>query len=461
MPFVCLFHALRSFMNPSPDAEPLIVVGAGLAGCEAAWQAARSGVRVRLLEMKPHHFSPAHHSEQLAELVCSNSFRGISLTNAVGCLKEELRHCGSLFMEAADACRVEAGGALAVDRELFSAFISERIARHTAIDLVRQEVTAFPAAKAAVIASGPLTSATLLEKIAALTGSDRLYFYDAIAPIVEADSIDMDKVWWGSRYDKGGADYLNCPLTEGDYRHFVAELRGAEKVPYRDFEKGLHFEGCMPIEILAERGEMTLAFGPMKPVGLKDPRTGREPFAVLQLRRENQAGTLFNLVGFQTKLTYPEQRRVFRLIPGLEKAVFARLGSMHRNTFINAPRCLLRTLELNGRDGFFFAGQISGVEGYVESAATGFLAGIAAARKVRGLLYTPPPPTTALGALLTHLTEADPDHFQPSNVHYGLFPPLAGKPIRKRSERRLALAQRALADTEKWWSEIEKQEREY
>ncbi|NLC71000.1 MAG: methylenetetrahydrofolate--tRNA-(uracil(54)-C(5))-methyltransferase (FADH(2)-oxidizing) TrmFO [Desulfuromonadaceae bacterium] len=448
-------------MNHPLDCEPLIVVGAGLAGCEAAWQAAENGIRVRLFEMKPQRFSPAHHSEQLAELVCSNSFRGISLTNAVGCLKEELRLCRSLFMAAADACQVEAGGSLAVDRDLFSAHITERIARHPGIELIRQEATDIPSAKVVVIASGPLTSGALSERIVALTGSGQLYFYDAIAPIVEADSINMDKVWWGSRYDKGGADYLNCPLTEEEYQHFVVELRAAEKVPYRDFEKGLHFEGCMPIEILAERGEMTLAFGPMKPVGLKDPRTGTEPFAVVQLRKENRAGTLFNLVGFQTKLTYPEQRRIFRLIPGLESASFARLGSMHRNTYINAPRCLLPTLQFKGRDDLFFAGQISGVEGYVESAATGLLAGIAAARKLLGMPWAPPPPTTALGALLTHLTESDPEHFQPSNVHYGLFPPLIGKRLRKRTERRTALAQRALEDVKKWWSEIEKQGRAY
>jgi methylenetetrahydrofolate--tRNA-(uracil-5-)-methyltransferase len=447
-------------MNPSSDSQPLTVVGAGLAGCEAAWQAARRGLAVRLYEMKPQRFSPAHHSGQLAELVCSNSFRGESLTNAVGCLKEELRRCGSLFMEAADACRVAAGGSLAVDRELFSSHITAAMENHPAIELIRREVTEIPADPVTIIASGPLTAAALGERIAALTGQDQLYFYDAIAPIVEADSIDMDRVWWGSRYDKGGADYLNCPLTEAEYHHFVAELQAADKVPYREFEKGIHFEGCMPIEILAERGDMTLAFGPMKPVGLRDPRTGAEPFAVVQLRKENGNATLFNLVGFQTKLTYPEQRRIFRLIPGLENACFARLGSMHRNTFINAPRCLTPALELQDRAGLFFAGQISGVEGYVESAAAGFLAGVAAARRLQGLVYTPPPATTALGALITHLTQSDPEHFQPSNVHYGLFPPLTGRRLRKRAERRTALAERALEELEPWQRAmgIEKQE---
>ncbi|MBN1141332.1 MAG: methylenetetrahydrofolate--tRNA-(uracil(54)-C(5))-methyltransferase (FADH(2)-oxidizing) TrmFO [Deltaproteobacteria bacterium] len=441
-----------------PQEDLLVtIVGAGLAGSEAAWQAAQAGVRVRLYEMKPQRFSPAHRSEGLAELVCSNSLRGDSLTNAVGCLKEELRRCRTLFMEAAEACRVAAGGSLAVDREQFSAYIGAKLEAHSGIELIRGEVVDIPEGEAVILASGPLTSEALEPKILALAGAGQLYFYDAIAPIVDADSLDYKKIWRASRYDKGGADYLNCPLTEEEYRRFVAELKAAEKVPYRDFEKGIHFEGCMPIEILAERGEMTLAFGPMKPVGLKDPRTGREPFAVVQLRKENRAGTLFNLVGFQTKLTYPEQRRLLRLIPGLENARFTRLGSMHRNTFINAPRCLDKTLQWKDREGLFCAGQLSGVEGYVESAATGFLAGIAAAFRLRKLLYEPPPPTTALGSLLTHLTESDPEHFQPMNVNYGLFPLLAGKRPRGRSEVRLALARRALDDVESWWGGIEKQ----
>ena len=428
----------------------LTIIGAGLAGCEAAWQAAQEGAEVTLYEMKPQRFSPAHHSPLLGELVCSNSLRGAGMNNAVGCLKEELRRCGSLFMQAADATAVPAGGALAVDREAFAAYLTEKIEHHPRIRLIREEVTSLPEAGTVIVASGPLTSEALSAEIAHLTGAEHLYFYDAIAPIVEADSIDFSKAWRASRYGKGGDDYVNCPLNREQYFAFIAALKAADKVPGRDFEKVVHFEGCMPIEALAERGELTLAFGAMKPVGLADPRSGQEPFAVIQLRQDDRHASLYNLVGFQTKLTYPEQRRIFRSIPGLENARFARLGSMHRNTFLNAPTCLERTLQFKTIPRLFFAGQITGVEGYVESAAMGFLAGIFAPRWSCGLELPLPPATTALGALLTHLSESSPDNFQPMNVNYGLFPPMDDR-RRKRTDRRLALAERALQELAPWW----------
>ncbi|TWJ13919.1 methylenetetrahydrofolate--tRNA-(uracil-5-)-methyltransferase [Geobacter argillaceus] len=428
--------------------DAITVIGGGLAGCEAAWQAARRGVSVTLHEMKPAKFSPAHSLPGLAELVCSNSLRGESLENAVGLLKQELRRAGSLFMAAADATRVPAGGALAVDRELFSAAITEKIDSHPLITVVRGEVAALPLDGTVVVASGPLTSDPLAVALQRLTG-EYLYFYDAIAPIVTADSLEMDKIFAASRYGKGdGDDYLNCPLDQEQYDRFVAELLAADKVPAREFEKVVHFEGCMPIEELASRGHDTLRFGPMKPVGLVDPRTGREHHAVVQLRAENRERTLFNLVGFQTKLTWPEQRRIFPLIPGLGRAEFARLGSMHRNTFINAPRLLEPTFLLKGEPRIFFAGQITGVEGYVESAASGFLAGINAARLVRGEALTLPPPETALGALVHHITNTDARHFQPMNVNYGLFPDLPGRV--KKKERRARLAERAMMALDDW-----------
>jgi len=433
--------------------QELTIIGAGLAGCEAAWQAARLGIRVRLIEMKPARFSAAHSSAELAELVCSNSFRGAGFNNAVGCLKEELRRCEALFMQAADATAVPAGGALAVDREGFSKYITAAIEQHPLIGLERREVEQLPESGTVIVASGPLTSERLSAEIANLTGAEQLYFYDAIAPIIEADSIDQGIVWRASRYDKGGADYLNCPLDETQYRAFVKALCAADKVPARDFEKLIHFEGCMPVETLAERGEMTLAFGPMKPVGLPNPRTGKEPFAVIQLRQDNRNASLFNMVGFQTKLTYPEQKRLFRTVPGLERAEFSRLGSMHRNTFINAPRCLTRSLQLQSEPRVFFAGQITGVEGYVESAATGLLAGLFAAWTLKDMPIQLPPATTGLGALLAHLVDSDPDQFQPMNVNYGLFPPLEGRKM-KRRDRRLAMAERALAALEDWRQKI-------
>jgi methylenetetrahydrofolate--tRNA-(uracil-5-)-methyltransferase len=434
-------------------APPIIVIGGGLAGCEAAWQAGRCGLAVELFEMRPGTMTPAHQSDQLGELVCSNSLRGAGLQNAVGLLKEELRRVGSLFMVAADAHAVPAGGALAVDRAGFSGHLTTAIVNHPQIILHRTEVTAIPAGDPVIIASGPLTSAPLAGEIAQLTGQEHLYFYDAIAPIVEADSIDHSIVFRASRYGKGGDDYLNCPLDRDQYLAFVAALLAAEKVAPHDFEKVQHFEGCLPIEELAARGELTLAFGPMKPVGLCDPRTGQAPFAVVQLRQDNRHATLYNLVGFQTKLTWPEQRRIFRTLPGLENARFARLGSMHRNTFLNAPACLTPALQLRSDERLFFAGQITGVEGYVESAACGFLAGLFAVGRRLGRDLPPPPPTTALGALLGHLASPAEHGFQPMNINYGLFPPLAGR-SRGRRDRRLALAERARVDLESWWQTI-------
>lgn len=428
--------------------EYITIIGGGLAGCEAAWQAAQRGVSVVLHEMKPLRFSPAHELPGLAELVCSNSLRGISLDNAVGLLKEELRRCGSLIMEAAEATSVPAGGALAVDRQLFSDYVTSKIESHPLIRIERTEATGIPAEGTVIVASGPLTSDALATSLSELTG-DRLYFYDAIAPIVAADSLDMTKVFAASRYGKGdGDDYLNCPLDEAEYLRFIDELNRGEKVPARDFEKAVHFEGCMPVEELAARGVETLRFGPMKPVGLIDPHTGHEAHAVIQLRAENREKTMYNLVGFQTKLTWPEQRRVFRMIPGLENVEFVRLGSMHRNTFINSPALLETTQQLKSDSRVFFAGQITGVEGYVESAASGFLAGIDAARRIQGESLVVPPPETALGALMHHITNADVKHFQPMNVNYGLFPELPGKI--KKKERRQKLAERALEALEVW-----------
>jgi methylenetetrahydrofolate--tRNA-(uracil-5-)-methyltransferase len=432
---------------------PITIIGAGLAGCEAAWQIARQGIPVELFEMRPQRMTPAHQSDRLGELVCSNSLRGTGMHNAVGLLKEELRRCNSLFMAAADAHAVPAGGALAVDRDDFADHLTEAITTHPLITLRRQEITDIPVDRMVIIASGPLTSDALAEKIAVLTGKDHLYFYDAIAPIVEADSIDRTQVYAASRYDKGGADYLNCPFDKQQYLAFVESLCKGDKVAAHNFEKVVHFEGCMPIEVLAERGVMTLAFGPMKPVGLRDPRTGRDPFAVVQLRQDDRHANLYNLVGFQTKLTYPEQQRIFRSIPGLVNVRFARLGSMHRNTFINAPACLSETLQLKQAPNIFFAGQITGVEGYVESAASGFLAGLFAAAYHRGDSLQPPPSTTALGALLSYPVNASPESFQPMNITYGLFPDLEQR-IRKRRDRRQALADRALMDLETWRSSL-------
>ncbi len=428
------------------------MVGGGLAGCEAAWQLARRGVPVRLYEMRPLRSSPAHSTDALAELVCSNSLRSDAPENAVGLLHEELRRAGSLVLAAADANRVPAGSALAVDRIAFARAISERIEAEPAIELVRAEVTELPEGLA-ILATGPLTSDALATQVQALCG-DALYFYDSIAPVVHADSLDLDVIFRASRWldpAEGEGDYLNVPLSRDAYLAFVAELVAAEKTPLHPFEKPQYFEGCLPIEVMAERGPLTLAFGPMKPVGLEDRRGGPTPFAVMQLRQEDKTGTLYNLVGFQTKLKVGEQKRIFRSLPGMQNAVFARFGSVHRNTFIRAPELLDERLQHRARPGLHFAGQMAGVEGYVESAALGLLAGVFVAAKARGAEAPLPPPTTALGALLRHLREADPRHFQPMNVNFGLFPPLEGSAARaKRRDRNIRTAARALEALEPW-----------
>ena len=427
---------------------PVTVIGGGLAGCEAAWQLLRRGRRVRIREMKPDRFSPAHKSPRLAELVCSNSLGSGSLENAVGLLKEEMRRMDSLIMEAADATAVPAGKALAVDRNAFSLFIEERLAAQPGLELIRGEVTEIPAAGITIVASGPLTSDALAGSIARITGSEYLYFYDAISPIVEGESIDLSRVFAASRYGRGEADYLNCPMDRETYETFWKELTQAQEVPLHIFEEMKCFEGCLPIEVIARRGIETLAHGPMKPVGLIDPCTGRQPHAVVQLRREDREGILYNIVGFQTKLTWPEQRRIFRMIPGLENVEFARYGSAHRNTFLNAPTLLAETLQLKSDPRLFFAGQITGVEGYAESTAMGLLAGLNAARLVAGLEGISPPRETALGALVAHITNADRKHFQPMNAAFGLFPPLPGR-IRKK-ERGEHHSRRSLAALAAW-----------
>jgi len=427
----------------------LTIIGGGLAGSEAAWQAARRGVKVRLYEMRPVKTTPAHKSGWLAELVCSNSLRSADIHNAVGLLKEEMRRMGSLVMEAADVTRVPAGSALAVDREAFGEYITKAIESSPNIEVVRAEVTEVPSGDPVIIATGPLTSDSMAEAIGRLTGSEHLHFYDAIAPILDGETIDMTVAFKASRYGKGGDDYINCPMDKDTYNAFYDALMAAEKVPAREFESIRCFEGCMPIEVMAERGRDTLRHGPMKPVGIDDPRTGRWPYAVVQLRMEDKEGAAYNMVGFQTRLKWPEQARVFRMIPGLENAGFIRYGSLHRNTFINGPVYLTDTLRMKLRPEVFFAGQVSGVEGYVESSAMGLLAGINAARLMRGEELIAPPDTTAFGALVTHLTKTEPGRFQPTNVIFALFPPLASK-IRHKDERREALAARALSDLDAW-----------
>ena len=429
------------------------IIGGGLAGCEAAWQLICRGCPVRLYDMKPQRYSPAHHSPDLAELVCSNSLRANDPTSAVGLLKEEMRRCNSLILTQAEANAVPAGKALAVDRLRFASAITATLASHPLVEIVREEVSELPppSREATIIATGPLTSDPLAEALGRLTGRDRLAFYDAIAPIVYGDSLDMSIVYSKSRYDDGPGDYLNCPMDRDAYRRFIDELSRARYMPLKDFEEPKYFEGCLPIEVLCARGEDTLRFGPMKPVGLADPRTGRDPYAVVQLRRENLEGSTYNMVGFQTKLAYPEQTRIFRLIPGMEQAEFARLGSIHRNTFVLSPLLLLPTLQLRQRPDLFLAGQLSGVEGYVESAAMGLLAGINAARFATGRPLAVPPEETAYGALIRHLTLSDPERFQPSNVNFGLFPAWEGKG-RKR-ERGVERSRRALAALETWQRE--------
>jgi len=457
---------------------PVHVVGGGLAGSEAAWQIAEAGVPVVLHEMRPVRPTEAHHTDALAELVCSNSFRSDdAATNAVGLLHAEMRRLGSLIMRAADANQVPAGGALAVDRVGFSAAVTKALSEHPRIEIRREEVAGLPPAdwSNVIVATGPLTSPSLAEAIRALTGEESLAFFDAIAPIVHRESINMDIAWFQSRYDKvgpggNGADYINCPMTREQYDAFVDALIEGEKVDFKDWEKNTpYFDGCLPIEVMAERGRETLRHGPMKPVGLTDPRNPTvKPYAIVQLRQDNKLGTLYNLVGFQTKLKHGAQTRIFRTIPGLEHAEFARLGGLHRNTFLNSPKLLDEQLRLRAAPQLRFAGQVTGCEGYVESASVGLIAGLLAAANAHGHTLTPPPATTALGALLSHITgghvetiDAGPRSFQPMNINFGLFPPLANPPTRKADGTRLrgneksiakkqALSARALADLDRW-----------
>ena len=431
----------------------ITIVGAGLAGSEAALQLADRGWHVRLLEQKPAHRTPAQSSDSLCELVCSNSFRGASLANAVGLLKEEMRRLGSHVMQAAEIARVPAGGALAVDRECFSGEMTRKLREHPRIEIVSGLVEELPAERPVLVATGPLTGDALAQDLARRLGSESLAYYDAIAPIVSADSIDWDKVFCASRWDKGNDDedkhaYVNCPLDEEQYRAFVDAVRAAEKVEANSFEEVRYFEGCLPIEVMAERGEQTLAFGPMKPVGLTDPRTGRRPHAVVQLRREDEAGTAYNLVGFQTRMTWGEQARVFRMIPGLENAEFFRMGAVHRNTFINAPTCLDDTWQLRSEPGVYFAGQIVGTEGYVEAAAGGWLVAHFIAERLAGRDPEPLPRSTAHAGLLAH-TRRHPDDYQPSNITFAHLPPWEGKRLQKRAKYE-AMAERALADLDAW-----------
>ncbi|WP_413026595.1 FADH(2)-oxidizing methylenetetrahydrofolate--tRNA-(uracil(54)-C(5))-methyltransferase TrmFO [Paenibacillus taichungensis] len=423
--------------------QQVTVIGAGLAGTEAAWQIASRGVRVKLYEMRPVVKTPAHHTDKFAELVCSNSLRANGLTNAVGVLKEEMRMLNSLVLGAADRHAVPAGGALAVDRDGFSGEITSTLHQHPLIEVVNEELTSLPEDGIVVVATGPLTSPALSEQIKALMGEEYFYFYDAAAPIIEKDSIDMNKVYLASRYDKGEAAYLNCPMTEEEFDVFYEALITAEVAQLKEFEKEIYFEGCMPIEVMMKRGKQTALFGPMKPVGLVNPHTGELPHAVVQLRQDNAAGTLYNLVGFQTHLKWGEQKRVFSLIPGLENAEFVRYGVMHRNTFINSPKLLRPTYQFKERPNLFFAGQMTGVEGYVESAASGLIAGMNAAKAALGQELVVLPVETTLGSMAQYITTADFKHFQPMNANFGLLPKLETK-IRNKKEKNEALAQRAL-----------------
>ncbi len=418
------------------------VIGAGLAGSEAAYQIAKRGVQVRLYEMRPVRQTPAHHTDKFAELVCSNSLRANTLTNAVGVIKEEMRLMDSVIIRAADECSVPAGGALAVDRHEFAAKVTEYVKNHPNVTVVNEELTEIPEGPT-IIATGPLTSPDLAAQLKELTGEDYFYFYDAAAPIVEKDSIDMNKVYLKSRYDKGEAAYLNCPMTEEEFDRFYEALIAAETVPLKEFEKEIFFEGCMPVEVMASRGRQTLVFGPMKPVGLEDPKTGKTPYAVVQLRQDDAAGTLYNIVGFQTHLKWRPQKEVLQLIPGLENAEIVRYGVMHRNTFINSPNLLRPTYQYKQRDDLFFAGQMTGVEGYVESAASGLLAGINAARLVQGEEPVVLPSVTAMGSMANYITATNAKNFQPMNANFGLFAPLEKK-IKKKAERNEAYATRAL-----------------
>lgn len=425
------------------EPQRVTVIGAGLAGSEAAWQIASRGVPVRLYEMRPVVKTPAHHTDQFAELVCSNSLRANGLTNAVGVLKEEMRMLDSLVLGAADRNAVPAGGALAVDRDGFSGEITTTLHNHPLIEVINEEFTHIPESEIVVMATGPLTSPALSSQIRELMGEEYFYFYDAAAPIIEKDSIDMDKVYLASRYDKGEAAYLNCPMNEEEFNAFYDALIAAEVAELKEFEKEVYFEGCMPIEVMMKRGKQTALFGPMKPVGLVNPHTGELPFAVVQLRQDNAAGTLYNLVGFQTHLKWGEQKRVFGMIPGLANAEIVRYGVMHRNTFINSPRLLKPTYQTKGNEKLFFAGQMTGVEGYVESAASGLIAGINAARMALGEECLVFPQLSTLGSMAHYITTADPEHFQPMNANFGLLPNLE-KRMRSKKDKNEALAARAL-----------------
>jgi len=432
--------------------EPRVrIVGGGLAGSEAAWQLAKRGVAVDLYEMRPVTRTEAHATEFLAELVCSNSFRSLSPTTGAGLLKEEMRRLDSLITRVADAHRVPAGSALAVDRGAFAAAVTKELQGLARVRIIREEVKEIPAGPV-ILATGPLTSAGLSDQLTAILGSEHLYFYDAISPIVTAESIDMDIAFRASRYDQGLGDYLNLPLDREQYDALVDGILGAEKVPARSFERFVVFEGCQPIEEMARRGRECLAYGPMRPTGLTDPRTGKRPYAAVQLRQENQTATLYNMVGFQTKMTYPEQKRVFAMVPGLARAAFARLGSLHRNTFINSPRHLRPTLQWQHRPDLLFAGQMTGVEGYIESAATGLLAGINMGRILFGLEPVAPPATTTLGSILRYITDGSRRDFQPMNANFGLLPPLSVA-ARGKVKREL-MAERAVRDMEAWIARV-------
>lgn len=425
--------------------SPVVVVGAGLAGAEAAFQLSRRGIEVRLFEMRPSRRTPVHKTSLFAELVCSNSLRSDSLTNAHGLLKEEMRRLGSVTMEAALESRVPAGQALAVDREAFSRRVTEKVREAPGVTVLEEEVTKIPDEGIVILATGPLTSEALSQSIREFTGSDYLYFYDAVSPVVEGESVDFEKAFRASRYGKGGDDYINCPLNREEYLRFHDALRSAATVDLNAIDNALYFEGCLPIEVMAARGVDTLRFGPMKPVGLADPRSGREPYACVQLRQDNLAATLYNLVGFQNQLKWGEQKRILRLIPGLENAEFSRYGMIHRNTYINSPTVLNPTFQTRKRESLFFAGQISGVEGYTESAASGIIAGINAARLARSEPTLAPPRTTALGALCHYISHAEAKSYQPTNISFGLFPPLDPR-VKNRKERNQAIVERALED---------------
>ena len=437
------------------NVKKVIIVGAGMAGSEAAWQVANRGIKVDLYEMRPVKSTPAHKTDKFAELVCSNSLRGAGLENAVGLLKEEMRRLKSLIMESADINRVPAGGALAVDREGFSQYITDKVKNHPNITVINEEITQIPTEEDAItiIASGPLTSEVLAKSIKELTGQEYFYFYDAAAPLIAKESIDMSKAYRASRYGKGTADYINCAMDKEQYEHFWHELVNAEIAPIKEFEKAKFFEGCMPVEEMARRGEDTLLFGPLKPVGLEDPRTGKRPYAVVQLRQDNVADSLYNIVGFQTHLKWPEQKRVFGLIPGLENAEFVRYGVMHRNTFINSPELLRPTLQFYNRDDLLFAGQMTGVEGYVESAASGLVAGINAAYLAKGQEPVIFPKETAHGSMCNYITSAVAKHFQPMNANFGLMPPLEER-IRDKKLKKQKIAQRALEFLDKFSADV-------